>query len=418
MSTPAAITVERHFRRLGQRKDLWPGFEPLRIPAAIYDEAVGQTFLFRHPAPPAGFQPVAGEAQTVSAPGRYDGITANTSGNISGLGTALMILPKGTEGTPARGAVLVHEAFHVFQREKYPKWAANEADLFVYPFEDMAALTLRVRETRALKYALKSSPTHAAEVVALRQARFARLALPFIAYERLTELNEGLAQYVEGRTGAGRRPRLPEGDFPAETVRQRAYETGQALGMILDRLDPRWREALSAGEAGSMDELLALALKRHNIPLPDIKTDAGAERAALELKTRWEVEQRKARAAFDAREGWRVELICSSPLFPQGFDPLNVLRLGKDVLHSRFVKLGNDKSTLETMNVPALTTAAGEHPLFSGVSKVVVAGLSERPRADQGERSILILTAPGLQARLASPEIKQADTSRTLRLVL
>lgn len=418
MSTPAAITVERHFRRLGQRKDLWPGFEPLRIPAAIYDEAAGQTFLFRHTSPPAEFRPVAGETQTLSAPGRYEGITANTNGSIGGTGTALMLLPKNTEGTPARSAVLVHEAFHVFQREKYPKWAANEADLFVYPFEDLAALALRIRETRALKHALKSSPIPAAEAMALRQARFARLALPFVAYERLTELNEGLAQYVEGRTGAGRQPRLPEDDFPANAIRQRAYETGQALGLVLDRLAPRWREALIAGEAGSLDELLVQALKRRNIPLPELKPDAGAERAAMELKSRWETEQRKARADFDARDGWRVEITCASPLFPQGFDPLNVLRLGKDVLHSRFVKLGNDKSTLETLNIPALTTAAGEHPLFSGVSKVVVAGLSERPRAEQGERGILVLTAPGLQARLASPEIKQAETARTLRLAL
>jgi len=108
MSTPAAITVERHFRRLGQRKDLWPGFEPLRIPAAIYDEAAGQTFLFRHPAPPGEFHPVSGETQTQVAPGRYEGVTANTNGSIGGAGTALLVLPKGADGTPARGAILVH----------------------------------------------------------------------------------------------------------------------------------------------------------------------------------------------------------------------------------------------------------------------------------------------------------------------
>jgi hypothetical protein len=350
--------------------------------------------------------------------GRLEGVTANTSGTIGGVGSALLLLPRGVAPTPTRGAVLVHEAFHVFQRERFPKWSANEADLFTYPFEDSDSLTLRVRETRALRGALKGSLARAAEMLAVRQARFARLAPPFVAYERLTELNEGLAQYVEGRTGAGKRPDLPDGDFPAESVRKRAYETGQALALVLDRLDSRWREALSAGEAESLDTLLARELKRRNILLPELKGDVGAERIAADLKTRWETEQRKARAAFEAREGWRVEVTCRAPLFPQGFDPLNVLRLGGDILHTRFLKLGDGTSTLETLDIPAMTTAAGEHPLFSGVSKVVIAGLAERPRAAQGERGILVLTAPGLTARLASPEIRRADTARTLRLTL
>ncbi len=418
MNLPVALVVEREFRRLCQKKDLWPGFEPLQIPAAIFDEAAGRTFLFRHPAPPAGFQPLPEEPQTQFFEGRWESVTANTSGPLGGVGCALMLLPKGSSGTPQRGATLVHEAFHSFQRERFPRWSANEADLFTYPFEDAASLALRVRETRALRRALGGSRRHVAETLALRHARYERLDAAFVAYERLTELNEGLAQYVEGRTGAGRKPALPEGDFPADAVRKRAYESGQALALVLDRLDPGWRMALAAGEALSLDELLALRLKQKNVPLPSLVADMGAERLAAALLERWKDEQKRVRNAFEAKDGWRVELICTAPLFPEGFDPLNVVRLGADVLHTRFLKLGDGTSTLETLDISALTTAAGEHPLFSGVQKVVVTGLSARPRVEAGERGLILLSAPGLSARLAGPEVQSAGAARTLKLTL
>jgi hypothetical protein len=418
MNAPAALAVEHQFQRLCRRKDLWPGFEPLRVPAAIFDEAAGRTFLFRHPAPPAGFQPLPDEPQTRVFEGRYESVTANTSMTLGGVGCAVMLLPKGSPATPARGAVLVHEAFHAFQRERYPSWSANEADLFTYPFEDPALLALRVRETRALRRALGGATRYVTEALALRRARYARLDAASIAYERLTELNEGLAQYVEGRTGAGRKPALPEGDFPANAVRRRAYESGQALALVLDRIDPVWQAALAGGEAPSLDELLALRLKQKNIPLPALAPDSGAERQARILLTRWTDEQKRVRAEFEYRDGWRVELTCAAPLFPQGFDPLNVVRLGADVLHTRFLKLGDAASMLETLDVFALTTAAGEHPLYSGVKKVVVAGLSARPKVEAGERGLILLTAPGLSARLAAPEVQSAGSARTLKLFL
>src|SRR5687768_10204511 len=40
------------------RAPLWPGFEPLRVPLAIFDGE--RTYLFRHPSPPSGYAPVAG----------------------------------------------------------------------------------------------------------------------------------------------------------------------------------------------------------------------------------------------------------------------------------------------------------------------------------------------------------------------
>ncbi|MEZ0472304.1 hypothetical protein [Luteimonas salinilitoris] len=55
----AAADLEREVARLAAEhagEGLWPGFDPLAVPLAVYDGK--RTFLFRHPSPPEGFVPV------------------------------------------------------------------------------------------------------------------------------------------------------------------------------------------------------------------------------------------------------------------------------------------------------------------------------------------------------------------------
>jgi hypothetical protein len=54
---PLPMAIMAEVDRLA-RRPLWPTFEPRQTPVAIVHEA--QTFLFRHPAPPPGFQPWPG----------------------------------------------------------------------------------------------------------------------------------------------------------------------------------------------------------------------------------------------------------------------------------------------------------------------------------------------------------------------
>ncbi len=79
------------------------------------------------------------------------------------------------------------------------------------------------------------------------------------------------------------------------------------------------------------------------------------------------------------------------PLWPQSFDPINVLRTDtNEVLHKRWVKAGNDAGTIEILDRASLTTGAGTHPLFNGIAKVVVTGLDAEPTLRERDGEVTI----------------------------
>jgi hypothetical protein len=56
-----------------------------------------------------------------------------------------------------------------------------------------------------------------------------------------------------------------------------------------------------------------------------------------------------------------------------------------EVLHARFVKLGNDSAAVEVLGRASLTVAAGAHPLFHGLRCLVVSGLAAEPAVSEAE---------------------------------
>ena len=82
---PTALALEEEVRGIAEasaRTDsLWPGFDPLAIPLAVYDGE--RTFLFRHPSPPGDFATLPeAEPSTHVLTGRHEAVTANTSAEI------------------------------------------------------------------------------------------------------------------------------------------------------------------------------------------------------------------------------------------------------------------------------------------------------------------------------------------------
>lgn len=398
---------------------LWPGFEPKRTPLAIWDGE--QTWLVRHPAPPEGFVKKVDYLWVFR--GRHPALRANTSADLGGVRTATLLLDAERPRTAREWAsILVHETFHVFQRERHPAWQGNETELFVYPVEDPELLARRRLETEALRRAVLATERPraacwAARAVEQRRVRFARLTPASAAYERGTELNEGLAAYVEelalGATGTG----LPPEGYGAAEVREAAYGTGPALASLLDRFDPAWKATLEAGSAASLDELLMKAL-----PLVDTAgcgftaEDVAQARARAAGDTAGLVAARKERrAAFFAQPGLRLVIEAGGqPLWPQGFDPLNVEALGgPEVLHRRWLKLGNERGTLEVLDREALTEGAAGHPLFNGVRKLTLTGLAAEPKVTR-EGATLRIEAPGLTATLQGAVIDASERSRGL----
>lgn len=429
ISTPAprrdareVFAVIDEVDRIAAAADLWPGFDPRRVPVEIYD---GQTtLLFRHPNPPPEFVSLSSRRGVWAFPGRHQTVTANAPAKLNGVWTATaMLAPGGRLSLTARAALVVHEMFHVFQQERHPDWRADELELFVYPFEDAEGLQLRRLESEALRRAADGAKGGAAcwgrAALDLRRERFARMPAGSAVYERGTELNEGLAAYVEARAAGGGKSGLSAGEFAAEDVRRRSYLSGRALALLLDRFAPRWKQQLEAGDKRPLDELLAASLPRARgrCALTPEARARERERARAEV-SRLLARRDAAKRDFKARAGWTLVLAArdGSPLWPQGFDPLNVQRVGgAEVLHTRFLKLGNDAGSIEVLGRASLTEGAGKHPLFNGVRRLTVAGLAAEPAVEEFAGGVK-LSAENLKAEFRGASVTREGRTLTVQL--
>jgi hypothetical protein len=395
-STPEAIV--REFDRMAD-KQLWPGFDARAVPLAVYDGT--QTVFFRHP---KLREPYAGQ---------HPAVRANTSVEIDGAPTATLIV--GNLSATTAAAVLVHEAFHVYQQQRYPSWKANEAAMFTYPQEDAELLALARLESEALRRAVAASETKgcwAARAADIRRSRFSKMPKDAVDYERGTELKEGTARYVQSVAEGNTRGSIPEGGYEQLQVRGRAYATGEAWALILDRIRPDWKSEV----ATSLDELVtAKADPGCNFTDAETKTvRAWARSEASRVIDR----QLSYRSSFFARSGWVVTVIASekSPLVPAGFDPMNVeLVSPKEVLHRRWVKLANDSGSLEALDRSSLTVAAGTHPLFSGIREWTAVGFPAEPRMTTTD-GVTRVTAAGIAIEFRGARVERADEAITIRL--
>lgn len=420
-----AFRIDEEVRKLASRP-LWPGFDPARVPLAIFD---GEwTSLFRHPNPPPEFRVVPGLPETAIAAGRHPLVRANTSVAIGEARTATLLLdapevPRVRESA----AIAIHEAFHVFQAERHPKWGGNEVDLFTYPIDDAVLLQLSRLETEALRRALaersdKGAACWAATALERRRTRFATLEESGALYERGTELKEGLARLVESRArgASSKEPVFPANEFAASDVRSRSYAVGHAFGLLLDRFAPGWESKLEAGADETLDGLLAGALEARKESRPCRFTGQETARALDGAKRSVELAQLTRTAVRDdffRRPGWTLVIVAGAePLAPKAFDPLNVERLGSgEVMHSRWVKLGNAAGVIEVLNARSVTESAGKHPLFDGVRRLTVTGLPAEPTVNESASGIAV-EAAGVAGRFAGARWERKDRTTTIHL--
>lgn len=391
---PKVVEVFREFDRIGAQP-LWPGFEPRTIPVEVFDGA--NTYLFHHPKPPEGFAPLEGAAGVFVFAGQHETVRANTGTEVNGVPTATADFSKSHANVPELAALLIHETFHVYEKQAHPKWPGNEGELFTYPLDDAKLLQQRRLETLALVRALgakreRDSRCWAEAALRDRQERFAVMPAGAAAYERGIELNEGLAQYLEYKS-IGKPAALRIEDFPVELIRQRGYATGQAYAVLLDRFGGNWEAQI--GDT-ALDQLLndrfpvAAARPAKACSLPAQESEAELERATQEVK-QLVASREKRKQDFLNAPGWRIEIIAGKePLWPQGFDPWNVANLGGNaVLHTRWVKVGNSAGSIEALNHPSLTEGAGPHPLFNGARRFIVTGLAEPKVTEEGGKAAI-----------------------------
>jgi hypothetical protein len=379
--------------------------------------------------------PVAGDAGLRVADGRYAGMTANTSSIIGGVMTATY-LNSGATSTVRPAAVLMHEAFHVYQRQHHPDWSANEADLFLYPLDRPENLQLRRLETEALRRALDDTGEQCRcwtrTALDMREARLRELPASAVEYERRTELNEGLAQYVEDKAAGQTRPDLlPANGFALDEVRPRAYASGEALALLLDRFNPPpstprsdlrgffgdWRDELDTGRGRFLDQMLERRLagaKACEFYVPEKR--AALQRAQADV-SRMQKDREQALRDFQSQPGWRVVIESGDAgLTTQGFDPLNVTLVGSGlVLHRRYLKAGGNGATLEMIGGRALTEAAGSHPMFSGLRRITIAGLNAAPTITENNTDVSII-APSLKADFPKATVTRDDSAKQITI--
>jgi hypothetical protein len=417
-----ATAINREVLRIASAGPLWPGYRPESIPLAIY--AGDRTYLFRHPAPPAEFAAYDG---VLSMPGRHPAATSNSSANIGGATTATLL----ADGSRARlpvvdlAAVALHEAFHVFQRAAHPRWQGNEGDLFTYPADRADVLRLRREESEYLRRALARASDRAClarEAMARRAERFAAMDAAHATYERDSEMNEGLATYVQLRAAANTTVAIPAIEYPATGVRDRFYTVGPALAFLLDGTRPKWQTELERNDSLRLDQMLAEAVSNASgtCRLPADVTTRIARRATADANG-VASDRVAGRRRFDQRAGWRiiVEPASHAPLWPQGFDPLNVTQVAGGTLHHRLLTLGNDSLSIgyvdgEGVDHEALTEAAGAHPLFNGIRRVEIVVPAKPTITRDGE--VVVISSPGLQGRFVGVVVEEGPNRITVRV--
>ena len=104
-----------------------------------------------------------------------------------------------------------------------------------------------------------------------------------------------------------------------------------------------------------------------------------------------------------------------SPLFPAGFDPLNVRVLDeRRILHTRWIRLSNGTASVEVLGRTALTRGRRGHPLFAGIERLRVTGLRE-PRVDRAGDTLRV-RGEGLDVEVVGGRLER--DGRTLRIVV
>lgn len=378
--------IMREVRRL-ESLPLWPGFAPAAVPAAVFDEDT--TYLFDFPHPPKGFR-VLKEGVNISVfQGRHPSVIGNRRILLDGVWVATsipqMFSPDSgrSYSTTEMAGVILHEKFHVFQALRHPDWRPNDALLLTYPLDTPASLALRTMEMEALRRAVSAGRERdaagwAGTALRFRRDRLALLPERYAVYEREVQLLEGTAEYVEFLTvGRGPFDGLPISGFAPKAAREMGYRGGRWIAVLLDRLDPSWKERLEAGEFRYLEDRLEACLPRGREPITFSPEEQSRfwEDAAVELAA--EEEERKSRLKeFYDKMGVCLDFIAAEkPLRLEMFDPLTTETVGdRRMIHSQWIVLRNDNGVLEVIDRPCLTEVND----LSQVVRFVVPGVSRR----------------------------------------
>jgi hypothetical protein len=478
---------------------IWPGWDASATPLLFYLPGE-QDVLINHPRPPEGFLPYDGP---VRFPGgrillkngptliEWDG--QNTSMDVEGIRTLVVadtlsnlrgqISSLLQDARPAAEkvqvlrfsdlamdpydqlAMVVHEAFHVFQEKQAPDKGANEMLLLYYPVLSVQNNVGFAQEGSALAEALRA--TDAAAVrraavrwLALRKDRRSSLPQKALEYEDGIEFTEGLAKYTEYRLFQvleGRRPgsamswaqgfvgyadlapqreRLIEkmvqnmsgavnvnnDPYGTAPLRMRLYYSGLAVGVMLDRLSPGWKSRIFSPDT-SLTSLVEEALKPSRAELDQALKEARGEAAyasLVENKTRL-AQEGKARAEAVLKEiegGPGVGLVVDyselgSPKLAMSFTPFGITVVdGERTIFTQVpvkVAFGQEGEVAQKVAAPLLRDTGRRLVRFrlpQGATRAEVEKALGSAQTSGGTVANLALDLPGATVKAAKAQIR------------
>lgn len=445
-------TIERFGSEVGPL--IWPGFRPDTIPTLYVIANRGKLLVqWRHDLP-SGFVPVPGIAnagwssqESVSLPsGRF----------ISFMSVDSSMTPAYVVGTS------VHEAFHSFERSMVRdgiRFGGGENAMLIgtYPVFDVDNEAAFALEGQTLGKALQATSIaearrYAGEFLAIRGRRRSRLPADMVEFERMAEMNEGLAQYallrgLEGfgrhgepwRSGARLLAQAESGVLDSllgverRSVRRRFYATGSAMALLLDRVaSADWKQRLMEGNK-TIEEMLSEAVDPGNHASLGPEGEArmsrnlemlrpAAARAVEGLRHR---RQRQADSLL-AAPGLRVVLdpsaLNGSRFQWCGFDPQNTLQTGDGrTLHMRFLNVCGGSIRSAEFSQPVVENESGGslETVIANPAAMVLTEDSISVSLQAGETKEvtgLQLEAPGLSLRAGRATLRRENGE--LRIVI
>ena len=407
-----------------EKHSLWPGFHPKEIPTAVFDGV--NTYLFKHPSLPDGFELFEGMKDVYVFKGQYSQVRGNGRVQIGGAWTATCVPRTHSRLTGEKytlqnlAGIVIHEQFHVFQRLKHADWRPNDGHLFNYPMDTPEMLALRTMELEAFRRAVcvegpEEVSGWAREALMWRDKRHHLLEDALAQYEGELQRFEGLADYIECISGDKDLKQLPvDPGFAPGAIRHLGYIGGRWMASILDKLKPDWKTVMESGQAEYLHDILEKAL----LPPEPMFVFTAEEREFFFEKAKEEVENRKAEIRrlekeFDSQPGFRIEVVAeNNPLRLRMFfaDRTEALSEGK-LLHYSLLMCRNEKGSISIRDLKSITQSDGS----TNVIGLTIAGIAEKPVIENRDGKIKV-SAKGIQAEFSGAEVRESPNA--IKIVL
>jgi hypothetical protein len=294
--------------------------------------------------------------------------------------------------------------------------------LLFYPEETKEALFLRRTEKEAFKRAVMSEHKEelagwALAALDCRKERLNRLPAQYGNYEKDLQLTEGLSDYIE-RVARGVDPlnasNMTDGIAPAG-VRDLGYWEGRWIAMILDRLNPDWKNHLESNDTLYLEEILESELQDLPCGKPAF-TDIEVSQIKAEVDKDfdlWQIKKAEEIKSYKNLPGYRIEInSLSDPLNIRIFEPLEIETIpDRAVFHRVIFSAANQKGNIRIFNHPCITGFDDSYRLV----RLILNGIPVIPEVNR-EAKKLTLKYEGITLELNYAELRTDDSGYFLTL--